>query len=373
MASLLRHRWLRPLFSALVRRTGRPLPIDTLAPDRIRTIVVISSTAVGDTLMTLPTLHALRERFPAARLVLLAHRRVAPLMAGQPGLDRVIALRGLGSAWQLRRERPDAVLIAHGNEPEASRLAWLSGARYVIKHPHRHPSPELLSTPVIPSDYDPLQEHGIVNRLRAAAWLGAATGNTRMAYAIPAPRHGEAEGLLARHGIQAGDICVAFQAGAANLYKMWPADSFMLLAKRLLAEVPRCKVVLLGSGGERELNAAIAQGVRDPRVVNLSGATPLELLPAVLSRMQLLVTNDTGTMHMAIAVDTPTLSLFVPTEDWGVGPIQRPDLHRVIKKQRTCDPCLTKACRAPFCMSQITVDEVLSTARAMLASLPGQP
>lgn len=370
MSSLFNAHILLPLIKRAQRRSGRPLPLAQLIPADIRRILVISSTAIGDTLLSTPAIHALRRHYPQAQLVGLLHRRVVPLFRQYDELNEIVPLRRslLCTAWHLRRARPDVALILHGNEPEATMLAYLSGARYIVKHPKRHFSPQLLSPPVGTDAYDPLSEHTIVARLRLAALLGADTSDTTLRLPIPVGTAEKAAELLRAHGVGENDICIGFQVGAATRYKMWPATSFMLLAHRLLRAKPNLKIVLLGSEREASLCAEIKSGVRDyPKaIINLAGKIDLPVLPALVKYLSLLVTNDTGTLHVAIAVQTPTVSLFAPTDPAGIGPIQDMERHLVIKQPPTCTPCVTKRCFTPFCMDQITVDQVLQAALAQL-------
>jgi ADP-heptose:LPS heptosyltransferase len=367
MSSLFNTRILLPLLTHAQANSGRPRPLSQLASTDIERILVISSTAIGDTLLSTPAIHALRSRFPEACLIGLLHRRTAEMFRYYHELDEIVLLARslLRTAWRLRRARPDVAVILHGNEPETAMLAYLSGARFILKHPKRHPAPQFLSRRENDENYDPLTEHAIVSRLRLAGWLGAKTDDTRLRLDIPPGTDQSATQLLRVHGVNEEDVCIGFQPGAATRYKMWPDTSFMLLAHRLMQHNPHFKILLLGSQQEWSLCEKIKSGVRDYRLINLAGAIDLPVLPVLVTRLSLLVTNDTGTMHVAIALGVPTVSLFAPTEPIGVGPIQDLDLHQVIKKPQTCHPCVTKRCTTPFCMEQITVDEVF---RVVLSS-----
>ena len=369
MSSLFNTRILLPALTRAQRQSGRPLPVAQLGSAVIKRILVISSTAIGDTLLSTPAIHALRQRFPQARITGLLHRRTAELFRYYRELDEIVLLeRGLlRTARRLRRTRPDVAVILHGNEPEASMLAWLSGAHFILKHPKRHPAPQFLSRRDGDEDYDPLTEHAVVSRLRLAGSLGADTGDTRMHLEPPPGTEAGAAQLLRAHGVHDGDLCIGFQPGAATRYKMWPDTAFMLLAHRLMHHDHKIKILLLGSNSEWRLCETIKGGVRDHHLINLAGAIDLPVLPALVRRLALLVTNDTGTMHVAVALGVPTVSLFAATEPAGTGPLQDLERHRVIKKPQTCHPCVTKRCHTPFCMDQITVEEVF---QAVLSS-PG--
>jgi ADP-heptose:LPS heptosyltransferase len=369
MPSLFNNLILLPLLTRAQRRSGRPLPLAQLVHGDVKRILVISCTAIGDTLFATPAIHALRQKYPEAHLIGLLHPRTAEMFRHYRELDEIVLLRHglLRTALALRHTRPDVAVILHGNEPEASMLAYLSGAKFILKHPKRHPAPQFLSRREGDENYDPLTEHAIVNRLRLAGWLGAETGDTRMRLEPPPGTEPRAAQLLRAHGVREGDLCIGFQPGASTRSRRWSATSFMLLAHRLMHHNPSFKIVLLGSKQERSLCETIRNGVRDYRLINLAGAIDLQLLPAMIRNLTLLVTNDTGSMHVAIALGVPTVSLFAAADPMGTGPLQDLERHIVIKKPRTCHPCVSKRCETPFCMDQITVEEVF---QAVLSS-PG--
>lgn len=351
------------------RVSQRPVPLRELPPRDVQCLLIISTRAIGDTLMSTPAIHAVRQAFPAAKLITVMHRRVAPLFAANADLGTLVPLgRSLiGTAWRLRRARPQVALVLQGNEPEATLLAFFAGARYIVRHAQQHPLPELLSVSLA-SDLPP-EQHIIRVCLRRAQALGALSNDVRMHLSASESARDTVGALLERYGVQSDEICVGFQVGAATAYKMWPATAFMLLAQQLLEHRPQIKILLLGTQDERELCETIRLGVRDHsnEILNFAGAVTLPVLPALVERLSVLVTNDTGTLHVAVALGVPTVSLFASTEPMASGPLQDLERHRVIKKPQTCHPCVTKRCTTPFCMDQISVDEVRQLTLAQLA------
>jgi lipopolysaccharide heptosyltransferase II len=348
-------RWLR-------RVNHRPVPLREFNPRDGQCLLVISTRAIGDTLMSTPAMHALRQAFPAARLITVMHRRTAPLFEASPDVGRLVPLSRslMWTAWRLRRERPQVAVVLQGNEPEATLLAYFAGARFIVRHARHHPLPDLLS--ISPASDLPPEEHIIRACLRRVEALGVRNiQDVRMQLSVSEPARETVSAMLGRYGVQPGEVCIGFQVGAATRYKMWPATAFMLLAHQLLEHRPKLKILLLGTNDERKLCETIRRGVRDHTgaILNLAGAVTLPALPALVQRLSVLVTNDTGTLHVAVALGVPTVSLFASTEPTATGPIQDLDRHRVIKKPQTCHPCVTKRCLTPFCMDQITVDEVL--------------
>ena len=152
---------------------------------------------------------------------------------------------------------------------------------------------------------------------------------------------------------------VGLQTTASRRYRVWPAEKFVALGKMLLDKHPSMVLLLLGAKSELRYTKDIVKNIsRGSRVINLAGEYQISELPAILKTFDLLVSNDTGPLHVAIAVGTPTVSLFVPSRVEHTGPYQDLYKHKVIRKPPPCDPCLTKYCRHPWCMDLISVEEV---------------
>jgi ADP-heptose:LPS heptosyltransferase len=181
-------------------------------------------------------------------------------------------------------------------------------------------------------------------------------------------RYGPATGMApSGAGRFKGVTTIGFQAGAANTFKMWPAGYFSALADRLAENMDDVLIVITGSPGEHALGEEIIRGCRSANIRNACGAFRIEELPALIRGFDLLVSNDTGTMHLAIALGTPTLCLFGATSSGLIGPFQDLDKHRVIQKIHESSAHIPKKKRSNAAMKQITVDEVHAAAIEMLA------
>lgn len=351
---------------------------DRRAPDAselgsgaIRTLLVISSTAIGDTLMSTPAIASLRKAYPHARIVLLVHTAYRGLFGALPEVNATIPYRGgwkgfVGLTFELRRERPDMAVILHGNEPQATPLAYLSGARWRFKLPARHRLAHLLSHPAEAAGADFAQCHVIEKRLRIALLAGGVKNEARMALPMDAETQRQADAWLAAQPGRRARM-VALQLGASEPHRCWPAERFAELAKRLLRAPDLC-LLLTGSPAERADCNALVAAVGDTRVLNAAGALPLPALPALLKRAHCLVSGDTGTMHIAVAIQTPVIALFGSADHRITGPYQDPELHTMIQKWQTCTPCVGSKCpyRPATCMQLITVDEVEHAVTARL-------
>ncbi|MBI4643766.1 MAG: glycosyltransferase family 9 protein, partial [Deltaproteobacteria bacterium] len=173
-------RWARQYLGRQVR-TRPPLPLEGFDPEKVRRVLLINSTALGDLLFSTPAIRALKETFPDWRLDLLVNPSYAALVKHNPHLERLIPFPGrswrlLGLVRELKRYRYDLVIILHGNDPEATLLAWATGSRYIIGSGG---SPLSFAYSAKVERSDPFQ-HAIERRLDFVRLLGADTGDRRM-------------------------------------------------------------------------------------------------------------------------------------------------------------------------------------------------
>lgn len=354
---------------AFDRRVPDPAELGTPA---IRRILAVSSTAIGDTLLSTPALRSLRLAYPDAHISLLVNAPYLELCRGLPHVDELLAYHGgwrrfFRLALSLRRHRFDLACILHGNEPQATPLAWLSGARFIFKLPNTSRFRFLLTNSREQLGWDDF-EHGIDQRLAIARLAGGAATDRRMELAVSDEARSQLADRLATHAVDARAPLVALQAGASTNSRRWSPARFVELARRLLAAHPGLRIVLTGSPAERALTERIDKEIGDPRVWNSAGELPLPLLPALVERCTLMVTGDTGPMHLAVTVGTPVVALFAVSTATRSGPAYDLDRHIVIQKWRTCDPCLSKNCpyAEPICMENVSVDEVFAAATGIL-------
>lgn len=367
------YRWLR-LKRALDRR---PRPASELGTPAIRRILAISCTALGDTLLSTPGLRALRQTYPQAHITLLVHPSLQQLFTGLAEVDELIPYDGKWrgfrrAAGQLKGF--DLAAILHGNEPQATPLAYLSGARHIFKLPNNNRWNFLLSNQEPVLGWDDLG-HGIDQRL-AVARLAGAQGKFERRMTVPAHAEGRAavDRALAERGWQDATI-VAFQPGASTMSRRWPRSRFIAAAIALVKARPDLRFVVTGSPAEAGLCQEVAAGIEaavpfadGTRAWASAGQLPLIALPDLLHRASLLVTGDTGPMHLAVTVDTPVVALFAVSDPARSGPSYDLEKHVIIRKWRTCTPCLGKLCQylEPLCMDNIQVNEVFEAINSIL-------
>lgn len=347
----------------------RKTSIEDLPATGIRNVLVVSSTAIGDTLLSTPAIRAIRKRYPRAYIVALFNNANMELFANNPWIDRVVPYYGgyrrfFATARALKAAKPDIAFILHGNEPQATPLCYLSGARFIFKLPNASRFNFLLSnrTPVV--EWKEVV-HGIDVRLRCTALAGCPTNDVRMELFVDQADTDAAGDFLLANGLGKNDIAIGFQPGASTVSRQWFADRFIEVGRRLVASRPDVKIVLTGSKTEAALCEQIAVGIGGNAIVT-AGQLPLKQLPPVIRRLQCLVTGDTGPMHVAITAGTPVVGLYAVADPNRSGPLYDRERHIIIQKPRTCEPCVSKKCKYQQCMEAITVDEVEAAVRTII-------
>lgn len=161
---------------------------------------------------------------------------------------------------------------------------------------------------------------------------------------------------------------VGLNPGADNPQKRWDPDRYARVAERLM-ERSDAQILLLGGPGEEEMAVRIQERLKGG-AVNLAGRLTLDELAYIISRLDLLVTNDSAPMHIAAAVKTPVVAIFGPEDPIHTRPYTTEDLYRVISKRVDCRPCLVKRCEKPLCLDLIQPEEVIRKCLELLTRSP---
>ncbi len=336
--------------------------------DAIKIVVVISNTAIGDTLMATPAIRAIKNGMPEIKLIAVLNPANAELFATNPYIDDIVLYNGRWRSFfatliKLRGLRIDAILLLHSNEPQATPLAVLSGAKTIIKIPNdKNPFALFHTNPKIAS---PTDKHGIFDRLEQVKFLGINATDPRMELFLKDEWRREAREFLAIAGFEKKKV-IGFQIGASTKSRMWFEERWVSLAKMLLAHDENIAIVLTGSPKEAAMTERIKNMIIDKRVVNAAGVLSIGAAAALIGEFALFVTPDTGPMHIAIALKIPSVALYAVADPVKSGAAYDNEKHIEIKKPRTCDPCFSKLCKYQECMLQIEPQEV---AKAVLKLL----
>ncbi|MCM8809352.1 MAG: glycosyltransferase family 9 protein [Candidatus Omnitrophica bacterium] len=337
-------------------------------PKEVKSILVVSSTAIGDTLMSTPAIKALRERYPQAKIIAHFNAKNMELFENNPHIDGIIPYYGgwkkfFKTIKEFKKHKFDVAVILHGNEPQATPMAYLGGAKFILKIPIPRKFDFLISNKSNGFE-NPWNHHAIDVRLKAVSFIGCKEDQKEMVLPLDEKSGDEIDKLFKEFSIRHKKL-IGFQVGAKDKYKIWPPDKFIKIGKKLIEFDRNILILILGSKEEKNICNKIKEEIGE-RVISFAGMLSLKQLANLINRLNLLVTNDTGTMHIAIALKKKTVSLFCPTNFWGVGPIQDMHLHKVISKNKPCNPCITKKCKKPYCMNLIEVDEVFEAIKEIL-------
>jgi heptosyltransferase-2 len=361
--------------SGLTSAAGRP-PFD---PAGVKRILVKKLGGLGNVVMGTPMLAQLGETFPSARITVLVQSEAASqALAGLPFVHETIVIpvdryraRGpigflaamLGMALKMRRARYDLVVNSYGGYGGGSWLSacltYVMGGRWRVGY-GRRPWSGLYSRSLAPEG----DIHEVDRNVALVELLGPGSGRSgsRLMFALGPEEVRKAADLLAEHGISAGDFTVGIHPGCGPLkFKRWAPGRFAELADRLSADYG-ARVVLFGGPEEGELAGEIAS-IMDTKPLNLAGRTGLKLAAALISRMNVFISNDTGLMHVAAALGVPVVAVFGPsdyrrTAPYGAG-------HAVVRADLDCIPCYRgrgPGCDEITCLDRVTVGEVLDAA-----------
>jgi len=323
----------------------------------VRRILVIRFRALGDVLLATPLLRALKRRWPEARVDYLVEESLAPLLEGSEDFDRLLAwprrarprwISDLGWALRLRRERYDLILDLHGNGTSVLFCA-LSGApirigyRFRGRHWFYNRKVDRAWPLERPPAYEPLRHFRLVEGLG----IEAVDLELRLPPRPPADPYGPGSGRR-----------VLLAPGATWRAKQWPPSHFAELARKLDGAGHR--VFLMGAPSEQALLAEIAAA--SPARALASTSLP-QMLDAIAAA-DLLVCTDSGARHVAVALGTPSLALFGPSDPrvWSPEHPQHPYLY----EEMDCRPCMLTECPIDGhpCMNGLTPERVFATIRA---------
>jgi lipopolysaccharide heptosyltransferase I len=314
-------------------------------------ILIVKPSSLGDVVHALPTVNLIRRKYPQAHISWLVNDTLTSLLQHCPIIDEIIPFerRRFGSLTQLPRfgsflttlhkRRFDIVIDLQGLF-RSGIIAWATRAPRRIGLSDAREGARLFYSEVVKVP----RAHAVDRYLLAARHLGC--DSTPVEFPLGVSKSVTREGLI------------AVNPSARWSTKLWGDDKFAELIRRLPAD----RVILTGSATEREQIDKIAQGRR-----NLAGQTDLFQLAELYCRCQVVITNDSGPMHLAAAVGTPVVAIFGATDPALTGPYGKQ--HVVLRAGVPCSPCFKDSCANRVhmeCMKLITVEQVLEAAKAFL-------
>lgn len=353
----------RPKFLLTTYRRGITLPVRVSASDlKPFRILVRSTNWLGDAVMTIPAVQAIARGRPDAQVTVLAPERLADLWRIVPGVAGVIAIEkgagALNTASAIRAAGPfDAALVLPNSLRSALEVRMAGVPRRVGFAGHRR---SWLLNQIVDEPKPGARELSHGERPHQSlryAHLAHAIGAGEVVPLEPPVRAGRERGAWLRIG-----LCPGAEYGPA---KRWLPERFAETARRV-AEARACQWVLLGTAKDRLVGDPIAAELGD-RCENLLGKTTLAELIETLRGCDALLTNDTGTMHLAAWLGVPTVAVFGSTDPVLTGPMAPPERYRILRHQVECSPCFLPKCPIDLrCMKAVTADEAVEAVLAMV-------
>jgi len=310
----------------------------------VRKILFITLSNIGDVILTLPVLSALKDSFPGAIMDVVVGPRPEQVFKKDPRVRRVFVYdkhAGLKDkkafVKKLKAERYDMAV-----DMKTSLLPILIGARYRTGLFSRYKSGAVHKRSI---HLERLRPFGITYREQKNIYIDSESRK-------------KIESLLRDSGIGNTDVIIGICPGSKSHLKQWRVEGFIDVINSVLKN-PKRKVVLIGDASEAKISKEIASQVRLPGLLDLTGKTSLSELFALVEKFNLLLTGDSASMHIASDLGVRVVAIFGPTDPEEYGPKGAKD--RVIQKNLECSPCKKAQCKygTQECMYSINAEEVL--------------
>jgi heptosyltransferase-2 len=337
-------------------------------------ILIIRLDKIGDVLLSTPAIKALRDAYPKSYIAFLARPYARQIVNGNPYLDKVLLynkrgkekgiLGNLEFIKELKTGQFDLAVMLHPTR-RSHLLAFIAGIPERLGYDRKW---GFLLTKRIPHT----KQFGLKSEtdytLDLLRYIGVESKDKALYMPVNTVSEDKVMHIFRYNGIKDGDIVVVVHPGASCPSKRWPARNFATVADRL-AEKHRAKIIVIAGEDESAIGNSVAKAIK-AGCVDLSGRTTVGDLASIFKRSSLLISNDSGPVHVACAMGTPVVAIF-GRSDRGLspgrwGPSGRDDI--VLHKDVGCTICLAHRCRRGFrCLEAITSDEVLDAADRILA------
>lgn len=352
-----------------------------------RRILVRGVNWLGDAVMTTPALLRLREKFPAAHIALLTPQKLQDLWLHHPAVDEIIPFASGEGVFtigkKLRAGKFDLALVLP-NSPRSALEVFLAGIPQRVGYArpwrnflltHRVPTrpgivamrkrtpdeiKSLIANPPATAPVIPAASHHIHDYLHLTAALGANPEPLPPQLVVTEEEVAAVAKELGLEDPVYKHPFFALNPGAEyGPAKRWPAENFLEAALKI-QEKACCNWVIFGGPGDKDLADKIDDGIDHARL-NLAGQTTLRELMAALKLCRVLLTNDTGPMHVASALGVPVVVPFGSTSPELTGPgLPEDPAHQLIKSNAPCSPCFLRECPIDFrCMKGISVENIV--------------
>lgn len=339
-------------------------------------ILFIRLSSLGDLILTLPTLKAIKDRYPQAHIAWLVQDVFQDVLSGNPYLDEILPVdllsvtdkyatpktwlrggvklfRNLSKAYGIFRKRKFDVVLEFQALFKSGIFASLNrGAeRYGFKNA-RELSHLFLNHPIFVRDKS---RHAVENYLQFARYFGCSTQEVEFPIHIPPDDERYIEQILLQEGIRQGDFTVFVSATARWRSKFWEQEAFARLCDELVRRYG-AKLIFSGLPSEADYLQGIREMMHEDALI-MAGRTTIKQFLALIKRSRLYVGVDSGSMHAAAAFGVPAVALFGPSNPIWIGPYGQE--RGIVRVDLPCAPCNRRECSDKSCMLRITPEMVL--------------
>lgn len=337
----------------------RPLDMD------YGNILIIKLSAIGDVIHALPVSRAIKQASSGSRITWIVEKAAYPLLTNNPDIDEIIlfdkpkfkSISGIVRnsptlMKELRSRRFDLALDLQGLAKSAA-IAWMSGAPKKLGYCNMREGSGLISKPV----HGPNRDGHVVERyLDVARAIGCKVDKPEWVINTTVEEEKAAEAVLRNVGLDIDSKYIVIAPGTNWESKCWPPEFFSQLADRISQETA-LPIVIIGAAKDRKLAEEIQSRSR-ARMCDITGQTSLRELAFILRKSRLFIGGDTGPMHLAVAMGTPVVALFGPTDPKRNGPYGSKNI--VVTSHLPCAPCFKKSCATAECMRSISPEMVFA-------------
>lgn len=322
-----------------------------ISPNRgDKKILVVSTTALGDSLWGSPAIESIFHSFPNCKISLLTSPIGAEVFTNCPWLHQIVLFQSpFFPLWRhLKKEKFTDIVILHASQRLVLPMCALLGAQTIVATSKLNKGLDDLLTHKVRDKW----EHEIERRLDLIQEIGAKVYSRNLSFFLRQDL---------QKWIEKKTKKIAIHPGSKDGFKRWPKEHFIDLGNRLVKL--GYEVLITGSMSEIDLLESIQKNI--PTSSLISPSLSLGKFAEIIHQVDLLISNDTGPVHLAISMKKKVIALYSSTDSLRCGPYFGAEAIAIAKKS-CCSPCLKRKCKIPFCMMQIGVDEVIEKVKAFL-------
>jgi heptosyltransferase-2 len=322
-------------------------------------MLLISLSCIGDVILTTPVMKSLKDNFPGAKLTVVTGPTASPLLSRHEWVDAICVYENRGRHAGFR----GAMLFVR--ELRGAHFDLAVDLRNTAFPYFLHSRHRIAAHRAHIRNQNVKSRHAIDRHLDVLELAGIHPTTRRIYVTIPADVEKRVLEKMRPLGLaDPPKSAIAVYPSAGSPYKLYPADKLLAALDSLSGGAELC-FALIGSAADRDVCESVARGIGG-RAANLAGELDILETGALLRNCRMLISNDSGPMHLAVAVDTPTVAVFGPTNAERYGP--RGEMHRIVWHREPCNPCKFPDCGRDTCISDVPPESIAAAACELLNS-----